>query len=201
TDTLVAALGRHQRTASLAHRLDQAAGDLAAIDAGGIGAPAERYQAAAAALDGLPVSPEPSRFLQVDLMKPGREVTLGADVVSELLRGVEILHALTRYRGHEGLRQFREQFTRRYETREVPLALALDEENGIGFERSSSPAAEAAPLLAGLPLSRGQDQSAQWTRRDTFLLGKLTRALATGSGEITVEASEAAAVRASDIPP
>src|SRR5439155_251840 len=124
----------------------------------------------------------------------------GADVVSELLRGVEVLHALTRYRRHEGLRQFREQFTQRYETREVPLALALDEENGIGFERSSSPAAEAAPLLAGLPLSRGQDQSAQWTRRDTFLLGKLTRALATGSGEITVEASEAAAVRASDIP-
>jgi thiopeptide-type bacteriocin biosynthesis protein len=134
-------------------------------------------------------------------MKPGREVTLGADVVSELLRGVEILHALTRYRGHEGLRQFREQFTRRYETREVPLAQALDEENGIGFERSSSPTAEAAPLLAGLPLGRGQDQSASWTRRDTFLLGKLTRALAAGTGEITVGASEAATVRASDIPP
>lgn len=201
TDTFVAGLGRHQRTASLARRLGQAAGDLAAIDADGIGVPAERYQAAAAVLDGLPASPEPSRFVQVDLMKPGRDVALGADVVSELLRGVEILHALTRYRRHEGLRQFREQFTQRYETREVPLAQALDEENGIGFERSSSPAAEAAPLLAGLPLGRSPDQSASWTRRDTFLLGKLTRALAAGSAEITVEASEAAAVRASDIPP
>ncbi|HEY3652749.1 MAG TPA: lantibiotic dehydratase [Streptosporangiaceae bacterium] len=201
TDTLVAALGGRQRTVSLARRLGQAAGDLAAIDADGIGVPAERYQAAAAALDGLPVSPEPSRFVQVDLMKPGREVTLGADVVSELLRGVEILHALTRYRRHEGLRQFREQFTQRYETREVPLAQALDEENGIGFERSASPAAEAAPLLAGLPLGHAQDHSVPWTRRDTFLLGKLTRAIATGSSEITVEASEAATVRASDIPP
>ena len=147
------------------------------------------------------MSPDLSRFVQVDLMKPAGEVTLGADVVSELLRGVEVLHALTRYRRHEGLRQFREQFTQRYETREVPLALALDEENGIGFERSSSPAAEAAPLLAGVPLGRAQDRSAQWIRRDTFLLGKLTRALATGSGQITVEASEAAAVRAGDIPP
>jgi thiopeptide-type bacteriocin biosynthesis protein len=201
TDTLVAALGRHERTAGLAHRLGQAAGELAAIDADGIGAPPERYRAAAAALDGLPVAPEPSRFVQVDLMKPGREVTLGADVVSELLQGVEVLHALTRYRGHEGLRQFREQFTQRYETREVPLAEALDEENGIGFERSGSPGAEAAPLLAGLPLDHSQDQSASWTRRDTFLLGKLTRALATGSGEITIEASEAATVRTSDIPP
>ena len=201
TDTFMAALGRRQRTASLARRLGQAAGDLAAIDADGIGVPAERYQAAAAALDGLPVSPDPSRFVQVDLMKPGREVTLGADVVSELLRGVEILHALTRYRRHEGLRQFREQFTQRYETREVPLAQVLDEENGIGFERSGSPAAEAAPLLAGLPLGHAQDHSVPWTRRDTFLLGKLTRAIATGSGEITVQAAEAATVRASDIPP
>jgi thiopeptide-type bacteriocin biosynthesis protein len=201
TDAFVAALGRHERGADPAHRLGEAVGGLAAIDAAGIGVPADRYRAAAAVLDGLPVAPDLSRFVQVDLMKPAGEVMLGADVVSELLRGVDVLHALTRYRGHEGLWQFREQFTRRYETREVPLALALDEENGIGFERSSSPAAEAAPLLAGLPLRRAREQSAQWIRRDTFLLGKLTRALAAGSGEITVEASEAAAVRASDIPP
>ena len=201
TDTFVAALGRHEPTADVAHRLDEAAGCLAAIDADGIGVPAERYRAAAATLDGLSVTPEPSRFVQVDLTKPSDGVTLGANVVSELLRGVEILHALTRYRQHEGLRQFREQFTRRYETREIPLAQALDEENGIGFERSSSPTADAAPLLAGLPLRRDQDRSATWTRRDTFLLDKLTSALATGSGEITVEASEAAAIRDDDTPP
>ena len=200
-DAFVAALDRHERGAGLAHRLGEAVGSLTAIDAGGIGVPAERYRAAAAVLDGLPVSPDPSRFVQVDLMKPACEVTLGANVVSELLRGVEVLHALTRHGRHEGLRQFREQFTQRYETREVPLAQALDEENGIGFERSSSPAAEAAPLLAGLPLGRDQDRFALWARRDAFLLGKLTRALATGSDEIRVEASESAAVRDSDAPP
>jgi lantibiotic biosynthesis protein len=201
TDTLVATLGRYERSAHLARRLDEAANGLAALDADGIGVPAERYHATRAVLDGLPASPEPSRFVQVDLTKPAAEVTLGADVVSELLRGVEVLHSLSRYRQHEGLRQFREQFTQRYETREVPLAQALDEENGIGFERSSSPSSEAAPLLAGLPLRRHQDHSAPWTRRDTFLLDKLTRALAAGSGEITIGATEAAAVRDSGTPP
>ena len=44
-DTLVAALGRHERSASLAHRLGEAAGGLAAIDADGIGVPADRYRA------------------------------------------------------------------------------------------------------------------------------------------------------------
>jgi lantibiotic biosynthesis protein len=201
TDTLVAVLGRHEPTAELAHRLDEVAGCLTTIDADGIGVPAERYRAAAAALNGLPVTPEPSRFVQVDLTKPTGEVTLGANVVSELLRGVEALHSLTRYRQHEGLRQFREQFSQRYETREIPLAQALDEENGIGFERFGSPTAEAAPLLAGLPLRRDHEKSAPWTRRDTFLLNKLTSALAAGSGEITVEASEAAAIRDDGTPP
>ena len=200
-DTLAATLGRHKPSAGLARTLDRAAGGLAAIDADGIGVPAERYRAVASVLDSLPVSPEPSRFVQVDMMKPAAEVTLGADVVSELERGVAILHALSRYRRHEGLRQFREQFVQRYETREVPLAEVLDEDNGIGFERSGSPAAEAAPLLAGLPLGRGHDRAAQWTRRDAFLLDKLTRALAAGNREIAVEAAEAEAIRDSAIPP
>ena len=210
-DTLAATLERHERGADLARMLEKAADGLAAIDADGIGVPAERYRAVASVLDSMPASPEPSRFVHVDMMKPAAEVTLGVGVVSELQRGVGILHALSRSRRHEGLRQFREQFVRRYETREVPLAQALDEENGIGFDRSGSPAAEAAPLLAGLllaglplaglPLDRGQDQPAQWTRRDAFLLDKLTHALAAGNREITVEAAEAEAVRDSDIPP
>jgi hypothetical protein len=50
----------------------------------------------------------------------------------------------------EGLRQFREKFGARYETREVPLVEALDEESGIGFERTDAPGAEASPLLEGL---------------------------------------------------
>ena len=59
TDTLVAALGRHERSADLAHRLGEAVGGLAAIDADGIGVPTERYRAAAAVLDGLPSGPGP----------------------------------------------------------------------------------------------------------------------------------------------
>ncbi len=56
---------------------------------------AEPYRAAAAVLHDLPVSPEPSRFAQVDLAKLAARFTLGAQVTVDLLRGTEILHDLT----------------------------------------------------------------------------------------------------------
>jgi len=44
--------------------------------------------------------------------EPDSEATPSASVVWNLHRGVSVLHAPTRYRRHEALRQFREQFER-----------------------------------------------------------------------------------------
>ena len=71
-----------------------------------------------------------------------------------------------------------------------PLVEALDEETGIGFERSNSPLAEASPLLAGLPFRAGDNEAMPWTGRDALLLGKLAQALAEGIGEIALETSD-----------
>ena len=130
-------------------------------------------------------------------------MTLGRNVVSELLRGAEVMHAFSRFRQDESLRLFRDRFTQRYETREMPLAEVLDEESGIGFGpgRSGPPGVEAAPLLAGLPLPRLPDQQATWTRRDAFLLERLCQAVARGDHEIVLGAADAAAVRDPGVPP
>src|SRR5207244_5849790 len=63
TDTMVATLGRYERGTHLARQLDAAAAGLAALDADAIGVRTDRYQALASLLDGLPVSPELSRFV------------------------------------------------------------------------------------------------------------------------------------------
>jgi thiopeptide-type bacteriocin biosynthesis protein len=198
---LAATLASHQSTAGLAHRLGGVTGSLAAIDAGGIGADPQRYRDAAGLLSGAPVTPEEARFVQVDLTKPSPGVTLAAGVVTELLRGAETMHAFSRSGQDEALRQFRERFSQRYETREMPLAEVLDEESGIGFGRAGPLGAEAAPLLAGLPLHPRQEQPGTWTRRDAFLLDRLTRAVAAGDREITITAADAAAVRDPGTPP
>jgi lantibiotic biosynthesis protein len=187
---LVATLRAHPETAWIAERVDEARAALEAIDAAGLGASPDRYRAVASVLAELPAQPDLSRLVQVDLVKPAQEATLGSRVVSEITRGVRILHQLAPPQAPDGLARFREAFSERYQTREVPLVEALDEEIGIGFERSGSPLAEAAPLLAGLPFRAGDPEAMPWTGRDGLLLGKLAHALAEGAGEIALGASD-----------
>jgi thiopeptide-type bacteriocin biosynthesis protein len=187
---LIATLRSHAETAQIAERVDEARAALEAIDAAGPGASPDRYRAVASVLGELPAQPDLSRLVQVDLVKPAQEATLGSRVVSEITRGIRILHQLAPPQGPDGLSRFREAFSERYQTREIPLVEALDEETGIGFERSDSPLAEASPLLAGLPFRGGDQVARRWTARDGLLLGKLARALAEGANEIALEASD-----------
>jgi thiopeptide-type bacteriocin biosynthesis protein len=187
---LVATLSAHAESAHIGRRVDEARAALEAMDADGLGASPDRYRAVASVLEELPARADLSRLVQVDLIKPAQEATLGSRVVSEIIRGVRILHRLGRAQGSDGLAQFREAFSQRYENREIPLVEALDEEIGIGFERSSSPLAEATPLLAGLPFQGSDDVTEGWTTRHSFLLGKLTQALAEGADEVELQASD-----------
>jgi thiopeptide-type bacteriocin biosynthesis protein len=195
---MAATLASHPATAAIGTRLYDALAGLAAIDAGGVGASPEAYRRLAGHLGGLPASPDPSRFVQVDLIKPPVEATLGTAVTADILRGVQVLHSLSRQPADGALARFREQFTRRYETRELPLAQVLDEETGIGFWTSGQTGSEGAPLLAGLPLQPHPDSSQSWTRRDAFLHRKLGRAIADGRSEISIDADEADVLRSAD---
>jgi lantibiotic biosynthesis protein len=187
---LVATFGAQAETAWIAERLDEARAALEEIDAAGLGTSSDRYRTVASVLSDLPAQPNLSRLVQVDLVKPAQQATLGSRVISEITRGVGILHQLAPSRGLDRLSRFREAFSERYGTREVPLVEALDEETGIGFERSNSPLAEASPLLAGLPFPAGHHQATTWTQRDSLLLEKLAHALTEGAGEIALETSD-----------
>lgn len=198
---LMEQLRRRQPTVPVAERLDAARLELEAIDAEGLGVPSDRYRLAADLVRPLSVEPTLSRLVQVDLVKPIRAATLADSVVAELARGVRLLHQLSSPPGRDGLARFREAFADRYETREVPLMEALDEEVGVGFERSGSPLAEGAPLLTGLPFPSASDGGQEWTSRDGVLLRLLARALADGVQEVTLPDSELEALEAPERPP
>lgn len=200
-EAMAATLASHASTADIGTRLFEVLAGLAAIDAGGVGASPEEYRRLAGNFDGLPATPDLSRFVQVDLIKPPVEATLGPAVVADILRGVQVLHSLSRQPGDSALVRFREQFARRYETRELPLAQVLDEETGIGFQTPGQTGSEGAPLLAGLPFPSHPEGSESWTRRDAFLYRKLSQAIAGGHSEISIDADQAGARGGSAAPP
>ncbi|HEV7237617.1 MAG TPA: lantibiotic dehydratase [Thermoanaerobaculia bacterium] len=190
-----------EATAGLLRQLDalRAAGDVRArlthaertlfdIDAAGVGSAGERYRELARELEPLGIPVELSRLFQVDLMKPASEVVIGEPVIAEMLRGVEILHRFSRPRFERSLDDFRGAFVDRYGSeREVPLLDVLDEESGIGFERSGNAGAEASPLLSGIPFQRrGERTRLAWGNGDAVLLQLVTRALAEGRSEISL---------------
>lgn len=197
-DDLVTTLIRHASTERTGKRLDQARTALRTIDADGIGVAPDRYRDIAGLLAGLPAEPDLSRLVQVDMVKPGDNVVLGTRIVSELVAGVRLLHRIQSGGGANELDRFRREFQERYETREVPLVEALDEEIGIGFARSDSPLADAPALLGGLPFRPLDAEPGLWTSRDAVLLRKLGQALAEGAAEIRLDDADVQALTAED---
>jgi thiopeptide-type bacteriocin biosynthesis protein len=164
---------------------------LTALDATGVGATAvDRYRAIAEELRELPTTVELSRLFQVDMIKPMTEARLGSAAIDELQRGLTILHRLfSRSRG-ESLERFRQDFVERYgDGRWMPLAEALDDESGIGFERNAL--GESSPLLNDLQFGRPEVESrVAWTAMQTWQTRKLHAAIVRGEQEIELTAED-----------
>ena len=167
---------------TIAAPLALARDELRAMDAQGSGHAPARYRALAERLAPLPVSADSARLFQVDLYKPGR-ATLGRDVMEEITRGVDLLTRIGAREEPESLKRFREAFEARYETREVPLALALDDEAGLGFGLAAG-GSEPSPLLddLDLPLPAPAPTMA-FGKRERHLLRRMTEAAARGTQE------------------
>ena len=196
---LITQMSSDAGTRDAGDRLDQARAALAALDASPLGAPPSRYDEIAALLETLPGELDRTRLFQVDMVKPST-ATLGPEPLAEIVRGVMVLHRLTRSR--DQLAGFREAFRRRYDEREMPLAEALDEEAGIGFQRSEAPTADVSPLLHGLAFPAGEtEQTAPITPHLTLLLHKLHAAWRTGAREITLSDADVKAIEQKQSPP
>ncbi len=175
-----------------ARRLAAARDALAELDAGGVGAPAERYRTIAADLETLPTKVEIARLFQVDMVKLPAAASLGPEVMAEIVRGVDLMRRLSAPTRQESLERFRKEFQERYgEQREAPLVEVLDEEIGIGFERASDLGAEASPLLRNLALSPpAADTTYPWGPRQSVLLAKMQEAQAGGLQQVELTAED-----------
>ncbi len=127
---------------------------------------------------------DPAKVLQVDSFRPAADLTLGAEVVKEFERAVDVLHRIGRNTTErDELTRFRRAFVARYNDACVPLLEALDEDRGAGFPRFLNPGASTEPILSKLPFPQ-PGAPADASRDVAPLLRALRDADRAGSTEI-----------------
>ena len=173
--------------AAASNALGRVSEELTRLDAAGLGNPPEAYADVAATLLELAGEGDDSRLVQVDLHRAGSGLALGHNMIQLLTEAIDLLHRLSPGYQDAALSRFKTEFAARYEDREVPLMEALDEEMGIGFDRSAHPAADESPLLTGLDLG-GVAGDHVFTARDAVLLDLLMRSRDSGAETIELQA-------------
>ena len=180
-------LQRIPSVADVVGRLRAAQAGLREFDRRRLGTPPQAYRDFAQRLANLPVDVELKALIQVDMFKPAPIAELGREPLLEMLRGLDMLYRLGRRPPETPLSRFADAFRERYGSATVPLVEALDEEIGVGFDRSEAPSAEGSPLLAGLPIPAPQrEDSAPRSRLDAMLLRKYAQSLAAGGAPVEI---------------
>lgn len=171
---VMSSLASHPATVQALHQVRD---ELSRLD-GVVGNAPSEYDAVATALHELAGGGDDGRLVQVDLHRAGTGLTLGPDTIALLGNAIDVLHRVMPAGGFGPLSRFKAEFRDRYDDGEVPLMEALDEEMGIGFDRSAHPAADESPLLADVDLG-GAPGDGAFTARDAVLLDLVMRAGAT----------------------
>ena len=200
-DDLLERLGRHPGAAAARERLRDGRNGIASLARSPLGLPRESYAAAARPLVSLPVEVEPSRFLQLDLLKPAAVAELGPEPLAEIARGLELLWRLTPTPRNPALARFIAAFFERYEGRDVPLVEALDEDLGIEFRMEGRAPGGAAPLLEGLNFAPAPDETTRWTRLHDRVQRRLHEVIAEGRIELALDDTDIAGLERRDTAP
>ena len=126
--------------------------ELNRLDSHGVGAPRESYAAVSTVWTEELRQKKTDRLLQVDMFKEVESLWLSDEVVDVVLQGAEPLRRLA---GPvpDRLKDLKNRFRDRYQSREVPLAEAFDPERGLGVPGPDfRPHSPGSPLLAGLEI-------------------------------------------------
>lgn len=116
-----------------------------------------------------------------------KECTIDCKRVDEIQEALTILNKLTHKQVKSNLKDFIEKFSELYEDREMPLAVVLDPETGIGYPPSGGTGVPA-PLVDGLFYNAGIEKNfnVSMSDIDNLILSKYHQAIKNSSREIEI---------------
>ena len=147
-DTLIDKLSRLQNVPIL-QPLRQIQELLNRIDAQPVGTTLPLYDEILSIVKNIGVGYEPKYLFQTDMFKPVHRAQVDEKTVSRIVRLIDFLAKITPPNEHPTLQNFIQAFQSRYEEAEVPLAVALDGELGLGYPVSSG-SGDVNPLINDL---------------------------------------------------
>jgi thiopeptide-type bacteriocin biosynthesis protein len=184
--------------------LDDTRNALVALDAAGLGAAPERYQAIAGRLASLPADADIAHLFQVDLHKPAPGAILGGAALHAVNEAILLATRIATPSPNDAMQRFRAAFIERNgeptsgplaTRRMVPLCEALDDETGLGFGAADARGAERSPLLEDLAfLDNSSPRAGSFGRREQRLLRGLVSTLRRGALEWTLTDDDLAAI-------
>lgn len=131
-------------------------------------------------------------LLQTDLITSFKKNIISDSIFKDVNEGLIALNKLTLFFESAFLTKFKTDFFNRYEDEEIPLALVLDVESGIGFAGNEQKSYDVLPLIDDLNIEMKASDISQniketkWTQGDEILHKKLIEALKNGDSEITL---------------
>ncbi len=125
-------------------------------------------------------------FLQTDLFFNASENKIDEKIIKDLSRKAEKLLVLNQGNFSASLDTFRKNFYERYEETEVPLAMALDNEVGIGYADFALNRAGVASLVEDIVPTIQSIQEVLWIYWKKFTLKKYSQALQNQEYEINI---------------
>jgi len=121
---------------------------LAAIDSQPIGFTSKIYPEIVENIKKTKVEAEIKYLFQTDMFKPVQYATVSRKIIRDIQQAMLFLNKINSSASRTNLSQFKENFFKRYEEREMPMLFVLDNELGIGYTGNAS--GDFSPLLDNL---------------------------------------------------
>lgn len=118
---------------------------------------------------------EEKYLLQTDLYTKTHSATLNTNIAKKLKQAILFLEKIREISTNSNLENFKKAFLNRYETKEMPLAVVLDSEIGIGYLQNMR-MDDSHPILDQFPISNSRKKTTtqeSWSKLSYLLEEKL----------------------------
>lgn len=168
--------------------LEETAAGIAALD-NELGNDPEVYHSLIQTLRRFDIPFDEKYIFQTDMVLNTDQNVLTHEMTVSLQKGITLLNKITPKTDNPQLQQFIEKFRQRYDDREVPLSLVLDNELGIGYPVNSYKGGTNS-LLHHISLpgtGKKKHREVRWTAIDSILYRKLQEAIKNKNTEIQIK--------------